>query len=110
MEKKLIDDISTLTNIPKSRVEDLFVLMENCMCDYVLEDRKELSDITEIDLLFGTLIVGRENNSIKYKFIPSLYFENKLREALITNKNPLTSQIESKLSDKMLSVYKELLY
>lgn len=109
MEKKLIDDIATLTNIPKSRVEDLFMLMCNCICDYILSDKKDLNDITEIDLLFGSLIIGIENNLIKYKFIPSLFFENKLKEALITNKNPLTTQIESKVSDKMLSVYKELL-
>lgn len=110
MEKKLIDDISTLTNIPKSRVEDLFLLMENCICDYVLEDKKDLNNITEIDLSLGTLVIGQDGNSIVYKFIPSLFFENKLKETLLTNKNPLASQIESKLSNKMLSVYKELLY
>lgn len=110
MKKELINDVVTLTNIPRSRVEDLVLLIENCICDYILEDKKDLNSITEIDLSFGTLIVGREDNTIKYKFIPSLFFEDKLKETLTTNKNPLVSQIESKLSDKMLSVYKELLY
>jgi len=105
----LTKDISILTTIKEDYLDNLIKKSEWCICSYVEETILKKENITKIDIGIGSLSILVEDNSIKYKFIPSEELENSIRTTIINDKNPLKLKLEKVLVDKITNVYKELL-
>ena len=69
----------------------------------------DIEPISEIDLGFGTLLIKLEDDSVKYKFIPSNALETNIKETVTKKKNPLIAAVDSSLVQKIEHCYKELL-
>lgn len=104
----LIEDLKTLTTIPRSALEQLQEKSESIICHSLFESRQNGESITEIDLGIGYLNILNEGDYIKYKFIPSSRLEKKLIEATKSDYSPLTIEVESALKSKVMDVYKNL--
>ena len=105
----LTKDISILTTIKEDYLDNLIKKSEWCICSYVEETILKKENITKIDIGIGSLSILVEDNSIKYKFIPSEELENSIRTTIINDKNPLKLKLEKVLVDRITNVYKELL-
>ncbi len=105
----VIEDISTLTTIKSDYLNSLVKKSEWCICSYVEETLLKKENITKIDIGIGYLSILIEDNTIKYKFIPSEKLEDAIRKTIIDDKNPLKLKLEKVLVDKITNVYKELL-
>lgn len=105
----VIQDISTLTTIPKATLNKLTDLLEASVCHAVQESCCEDEEITSINLGYGVLHIKHSKNELKYKFIPSNKFEKAIVETVKTKQSPLVAKVEETLTARVMNVYKELL-
>lgn len=103
-----LTDLATLTNIPEKILEKLFQSIAYIICQAVLEDTLDESDITSIDLNFGILYIKHENSELKFKFVPSKDLEDNLKETITQKLNLMENTLTDKISVKLLEIYKEL--
>lgn len=108
--QNLINDISTISTIGEDALAKLVNIAKYCICnavDEVLLSKKD--NVTSIDLGIGILSILVEDNSIKYKFIPSEELESGIRDVAIGDDNPFVIKFEKTLVNKITNLYKELL-
>ena len=104
----VIDDLQTLTNIPKSSFEQLIDKVDYIISHAVFESRKSGETFTEIDVGIGFVNILDEGDCIKYKFIPSSTLEKRISSTIKSNESPLIEKVESTLQQKVMNVYKTL--
>ena len=105
----ILTDLATLTTIPLASLERLSDLAMSCICHSVEESFIEGETITTIDIGIGKLGIKLENNTILYKFIPSIEFESNIKQTVLSGKSPLTLQVEATLKDKITKTYKDFI-
>lgn len=104
----IVEDLASLTNIDESILVKIFNKLTNyCLSDYINECFLSGNNTVLIDFGFGKLAINIEEDSIKYKFIPSEELELNLINSL-NNKNQLEVELSNSLSDKLLANYKDL--
>lgn len=106
-----LDDLSTLTRIPKPTLKNIFNTLEKeighqVYNELVLSEKNSISS----DIGIGELIINLsdEEGFITYDFIPSKSFEKNIIQTLTGKESPLIKSIEKNLENKILSLYKEL--
>lgn len=107
----VIKDLSTLTQLPTETLKSLVNIAEKDIChllyeNYILMDKNKLV----LDIGIGDLIlnINTEEEYVQYEFIPSKHFERAILKTLEDKESPLIKDIEKNFSDKVLSLYKEL--
>lgn len=103
-----VEDLSILTTIPNNSLNKLFEKMVWVICNSVEESTLNKENITEIKIGIGTLIIGIENNSIKYKFVPNQLLENSLISTVKDGKNPLVVKLEENFANRIINTYKDM--
>jgi hypothetical protein len=104
----VIQDVSTLTTIPLSSLQKLVGKGQDCICHSVYESILNNEEVTELDIGIGTLYIQCNSEEARYKFIPSLMLEKQVRETAQTRESPVILNVEEKLKDKIMYVYKDL--
>jgi hypothetical protein len=108
METNLIENLSVLTTIPKDALDKLQEKAVWCICDSV-EDAVLAGEVVfSIDVGIGQLIITDEDNTIKYKFVPSRDLEDSVRDTILNRKNPLKYHLEKSLVGKIMNTYKTI--
>lgn len=105
----MLQDLSTITTIPLFTLKKLFNNLSLCICHRILENYLNKQSDTCVDIGIGKLSIQIEDDSIRYKFIPSYKFEQNLIKTLKSKQSPLLDQAEEVLVNKILNTYKELL-
>ena len=105
----LIKDLNSLTLIKESILRSLSNIIEDSICQYILEAIELDEDIVKIDFGFGILSINISSDELEYKFVSSKKLEKKLIRSINTNTSPLVSNIEKKLNQRIINTYKELL-
>lgn len=102
----LIKELSILTTIPEGSLSKLLNKTELCLCDNIYEQYQS-SNLISVDIGIGELSIGVIDDVIKYKFIPSIQFNNSVKETL-KGTSPLKQEIDNKLKNKICNTYKDL--
>ena len=105
----LIYDISLLTSVPYKTLKNLCDKSNECICHSVLETLQESIRETTVDIGIGQLTVVVDSDEIYYKFKPAPKLEEMLINTVTTNSDPLVTQIEQKLVNRILNTYKDLM-
>lgn len=105
----VINDLSTLTDIAESDLNRVVKIIMDCICHSVLDNINDKESTTIVDIGIGTLSLLLSQDCIKYKFIPSTTFENKLKTTIKTKKGPITKEVEDILIKRITNTYKDLL-
>lgn len=103
----MINELSTLSTLPKSIIKSLFDNECDIIGHKVFETIINNENLCEVDIGIGTLILDISDN-ICYKFIPSQDLEDTLISVVNTNDDCLTKKIENVLSEKIINTYKDL--
>jgi hypothetical protein len=61
-----------------------------------------------LDIGVGNLFINIDNESVRYRFEPSVFMDNSVSESVLSGKNPVIEDIESSLLNKVNTTYKEL--
>lgn len=109
MNAKLTEDLSAVSNIPKLTLDKLLTCAESLMAATVSDSIKEGSSTSVIDLVFGQLYIKLEDDSIKYKFVPSTSLNTAIKQVATGGENPVIKKLEKALAEKIESAYKNLL-
>ena len=104
----LISDISTLTTISQSSLQELIKKANLCIAHAVFESKQEIETDTEINIGLGKLIIRVDNDQIKYKFIPTTNLSDLIIYTINQNISPLTKIVEDNLVDRINDTYKTL--
>ena len=102
-------DIASLTTIPESSLARLSEKVEWCIVNALQEAliSKEIS--TTIDLGYGTLIIGIDEDVVKYKFMPSKNLEVGIKNIVEIGENVLVKNVDKCLVNKITRVYKDFI-
>ncbi len=102
------EDVSILSTIPQDTINKLLKEVTWSICHSVEEDLLNNNTLTKIDIGLGTLLISNEEDTIKYKFIPSSTLEDSVKETILSKKSPLESILEDTLIRKILHTYKDI--
>lgn len=106
---KMIDKLSELTTIPNKALNSLVEKSSWIICDEIYTNLLQNINTTSIDIGIGTLIIINEEDSIRYKFIPSKQLEEAIVDVCTKKKNPLTFNLETALAKKITDTYKDFI-
>ena len=105
----IIKDMSTLTTISEKSLHELMKKEEYCIVSAIFENMKNNEVLTELDIGIGKLLVKIENNSIKYKFIPSESLEHAIVNSYKQDKCVLVDNLNKSLVDRITNTYKDII-
>lgn len=105
----LIKDISTLTDVTENTLNKFTSICTHCISHAVHESDCLHEDTTKIDIGFGELHIKIDEESIRYKFIPSKELEHSLIRTVTTHTSPIITTLETNLQEKIDRTYRELL-
>ena len=106
---KVLEDLNVLTTIPLTALQDLRDQGIDCIAHSVLENILSENPLTELDIGIGILYIKLEDESIKYRFIPSKKLEDTVAFTVLTKQSPVVSRAETALKEKVESTYKNFL-
>lgn len=102
------NSLSTLTTVNELAINRLFDKITWIISDAVEQAELSGEDNIELDLGFGIIKILLNDDSIKYKFIPSKLTETTIVDTIVNGKNQLTLEIEKNLVSKLSNLYKEM--
>lgn len=105
-----IKDLSDITSIPYTLLCKLVNNLEDIICHDVKESLQEsgTNSITEVNIGIGKLFIYITEEEVTYRFIPSFSFENKLVNMINNNEDPMITELEESLKEKIVNRYKDL--
>lgn len=106
---KLNQDLASLTGLSVLSLDKLSEKAATSIAHCVYESVFKKEPLTCIDIGYGQLYIKQEENSLKYKFIPSVILESKIKFAILNKESPLVLQAEESLRQRIEQSYKELL-
>lgn len=106
---KIAEDISTLTTIPKTAIDDLFNTEQIAIGHCVYESLCSGEQVTSVDIGLGTLHIKVDSDDIRLKLEPSKRFSEMLQMCYDKEVDPLTLRIDESLKDRINKKYKELM-
>ena len=106
--QNILDDLSTLSTIPYTALEQLKDKVEDIIAYGVFESTKNLEECAHIDIGIGILVVKIEENKVYYKFRPSKTLESRIKSSVNKGVPTLIGRIEDSLSNKITKTYKDL--
>lgn len=105
----VVKDLSQLTNIDNSILQELIRLAILDIGHTTLETFIEHNNQLEADLGIGILYIKYNQEGVKYKFIPSDKLETTINEALSNKVSPLVKLSDRTLKSRLEETYKYLI-
>lgn len=107
--RSMVDDLSTLTTIPATNLNQLVQKSMYCICDDVEEAMLGGHNTAEIDLGIGKLYIRVQEKAVQYRFIPNKILDNAVKDTVLNHKNPLVDLAEETLVHRVLNTYKSFI-
>ena len=104
----LVDDLATITTIPKEALVKLLKRAEYCLSDSIVEQRLNNNEVIELDIGIGSILLKLVDEDIKFKFVPSDDFRQIVKTSF-NGENSLSNVLEKNLVTKVTKAYKDLL-
>lgn len=104
----VVTDVSELTNIPMSTLNELINIAELSIGHNIYEKQLGVENTMKVDIGIGVIVIRVESDKIMYKFVPSEKFETKIVDAL-NNKDVLRIHLCNSLNERIESTFRRLL-
>lgn len=112
MMQNILTDVATLTALPQKTLEKLSRKAMYSICDAIYEHKlSNNTDILELDIGIGILLVKVDDTEPKYRFKPNDVFAKYIRKMFenIDDYQPFASKIAIEdLNRKFDQIYKDL--
>lgn len=108
MEINIKEGLSTLTNLPIKYLDKIENNLTYLILDGLHDSSLSGENITEFKSDIGSLLINVEEESVKYKFVPSEKFEELIKAQIKTGQNLLEYKLEKALIDRISNLYKDL--
>ena len=104
----IVQDISTLTTVQKSSIDRLCIQAIKCVCYCICEALSKNEKDLCLDIGIGSLFINIGEDSVKYRFEPSMFMDNSIIDSVLSGKNPVIEDIESSLLNKVNTTNKDI--
>ena len=105
------ENISKLSTIPVKSIEQLSRYINSIhshdLVTQMMDDKS--TNIFEIQLFEGTLMLQVIDDNIKYKFIPNEEFSKVILDTILSKKSVLVKDLDKKLQRILQKAYKDVL-
>lgn len=105
------ENISKLSTIPVKSIEQLSRYINSIhshdLVTQMMDDKS--TNIFEIQLFEGTLMLQLIDDNIKYKFIPNEEFSKVILDTILSKKSLLVNELDKKLQRILQKAYKDVL-
>ena len=101
--------ISTLSTIPEWAIDKFQKYINLVHSHDIVEQILEDKNVFEIDLWEGKLYIKLEDDTLKYKFIPSEDFNETVKTSVIKKKSRLVDSVTDKLKTAITNTYKDII-
>lgn len=105
------ENISKLSTIPVKSIEQLSRYINSIhshdLVTQMMDDKS--TNIFEIQLFEGTLMLQVIDDNIKYKFIPNEEFSKVILDTILSKKSLLVNDLDKKLQRILQKAYKDVL-
>lgn len=105
------ENISKLSTIPVKSIEQLSRYINSIhshdLVTQMMDDKS--TNIFEIQLFEGTLMLQLIDDNIKYKFIPNEEFSKVILDTILSKKSLLVNDLDKKLQRILQKAYKDVL-
>ena len=105
----LIEDLAVLTDVQETLLRKFAPIAIYSIGHAVHESRCCKEDITIIDLSIGELHIKVEEDTLRYRFVPSKELDKTLKTTLQSKESPIVARVNASLQEKIERSYKELL-
>ena len=109
IQHNLLEDLSILTTIPQSSLNQLARKEVYCLCDCVEEVVLSGDNMLSVKTGLGTIKLELGDSDISYRFEPSKELEDGIIKTIVNKKNPLVESAEEKLVKRITNAYKDFL-
>lgn len=109
IQHNIIEDLSILTTIPQSSLNQLARKEIYCICDCVEEAVLSGDNLLSVKTGVGTIKLELGDSEINYRFEPSKELEDGITNTVINKKNLLIEVAEEKLVKRITNAYKDFL-
>ncbi len=106
--RDVLEDLHTLTTIPKNSLVKIFDKCKYAICNNVYEAMVSGENVVDMNIGIGTLKIKFDDDGVLYKFIPSKSLEESISNTITLGENPLCNVIEQSLVNKVENAHKEL--
>lgn len=80
-----------------------------CICDHIETSQLNNESTCSIDIGIGVLKIKIEDDTVRYKFVPSSELESGIVATLEDGQNQLKSVVSNRLINQLKSLYKEFI-
>lgn len=105
----LLEDLSVLTSLSKSTLNEISIMAESAICHAVVEDLLDKNEMTEVDIGIGILFIKRCEDGIHYKFVPSEHLSSCIETSIKSRRSVLNRRANDTLVNRIKKTYKEML-
>ena len=109
IKRNMIKDISALTGLTVTSLNDIAERASLCIAHSVYEGMIEDDNEIKIDIGIGALCVKVCDETVKYRFEPSDKLLQSVTEATISNTSPLLEKANATLQERIRRTYKEII-
>lgn len=103
---RLEDDLLQLTSLSHAEITRLTDLVISLIASAVADDSDA---VTSVDMVFGILHISKNDDGIRYKFVPNKNFEKVLVGAVVSKDLPIVAKLEDALGKELIRSYYDLL-
>ena len=109
MKRKVVTDLSKLSNVPEEYLSKLLNLCGYIIGNAVYESNLASNNVTELDFEFGTLLVKADLKEVKLKLIPNTDLQADLKNINQGGTPSLKSKLERSVASKLIEMYKDII-
>lgn len=106
---ELLKDLAEISGVKKFNLDGLTKLSLDLFSHYISCAKQENTNLLEIDIGIGSLIIRLSENEIDYKFIPSKNLEWAIKDGLVNKESILIKKANTLIGQRINKTYKELI-
>ena len=108
MEKRLIEDLSKLSNVEVDLWAKIFDNISSLIEEYVYESKLNLDEELKIDIEFATLLISNTEGKLKIIFIPKDAMVKEFKAIQQGGKTRWKKKLERAVLNNLLETYREI--
>lgn len=108
MERKVLEDLSKVSNIDKEIIDKLFQYLGYLICENVKCDRIKLIQDSILDIGIGILNISNNNGNLRIKYSPTKEMLEDLTNIEKGKDTKLKAKLEKSITEKLCDIYKDI--
>ena len=104
----IVKEVALLTTIAERNIRKIIEKQIFAINEAVVEATLADTNVVELDIGIGTIVLRIEGEKVVYRFEPSAQLEESIKNSIINQQNLLEDALDDALVARLTHIYKEL--